>query len=723
MSSSVGLRIHWAEKYLTYLLGLRSAFPQSSHMPSALTDKVKDTIQTAYRTWLESRDFKPRRGQREMIAQIARTLAGDGHRVAVVEAGTGTGKTAAYCLAAIPVAQSLGKTVVLSTATVALQEQVVLQDLPDIKERAGLSFSLSLAKGRGRYVCLKRLDDHLKYQEQQAIPIFDVSDEDHTVLYQEMLSRYGQGAWDGEFDSWPESMADGAWSTVTTDHRGCSNNRCSFFKQCPFFRARGNLEGSDVIVANHDLVLSDLALGGGAVLPDPEDCIYVLDEAHHIADKTQNHFSTSARINSTHQWLDNVNNILSSLTQRFARPHNLLALATSVAGETVALQSMFEALSAGLNIMPFETKDEDREIYRFPLGEVPETLMDLSLATLPSMNKLCDDLERVHDLLQEAVAGNLDWEKAFEAEDWLLPVGQLQSRALATKALLEDYASGAKQQRRYARWLNRNSYDVEMVSAPIEPGHILQEVLWQRCYGAVCTSATITALGRFDRFIERVGLPAEVPTLVIASPFNYPEIATFHVPSMQSDPRDFEAHSAEITELLPELLKREESALVLFTSWRQLNAVVKALPDKLSDGLLVQGDGSKQALIVEHKRRVDGKEGSYLFGLASFSEGLDLPGAYCRHVIIVKLPFAVPDDPIDQAIAEWAEARGRNAFYEISVPDAALKLVQACGRLIRHEKDFGTITMLDKRIVTQRYGRALIESLPPFRLDLPSNMP
>ena len=389
----------------------------------------------------------------------------------------------------------------------------------------------------------------------------------------------------------------------------------------------------------------------------------------------------------------------------------------------MALQSMFEALSAGLNLMPFETKDEDREIYRFPLGEVPETLMDLSLATLPSMNKLCDDLERVHDLLQEAVAGNLDWEKAFEAEDWLLPVGQLQSRALATKALLEDYASGAKQQRRYARWLNRNSYDVEMVSAPIEPGHILQEVLWQRCYGAVCTSATITALGRFDRFIERVGLPAEVPTLVIASPFNYPEIATFHVPSMQSDPRDFEAHSAEITELLPELLKREESALVLFTSWRQLNAVVKALPDKLSDGLLVQGDGSKQALIVEHKRRVDGKEGSYLFGLASFSEGLDLPGAYCRHVIIVKLPFAVPDDPIDQAIAEWAEARGRNAFYEISVPDAALKLVQACGRLIRHEKDFGTITMLDKRIVTQRYGRALIESLPPFRLDLPSNMP
>ena len=159
---------------------------------------------------------------------------------------------------------------------------------------------------------------------------------------------------------------------------------------------------------------------------------------------------------------------------------------------------------------------------------------------------------------------------------------------------------------------------------------------------------------------------------------------------------------------------------MLFTSWRQLNAVVKALPEDLAEGLLVQGDGSKQALIAEHRRRIDEGEASHLVGVASFSEGLDLPGDYCRHVVIVKLPFAVPDDPIDQAIAEWAEAQGRNAFYEISVPDAALKLVQACGRLIRHERDYGTVTMLDKRIVTQRYGRALIESLPPFRLDIAS---
>ena len=687
---------------------------------TALTDAVKDEIQIAYRTWLAARDFKPRRGQRQMIAQIARSLSADVDRIAVVEAGTGTGKTAAYCLAAIPLAQSLSKTIVLSTATVALQEQVILQDLPDIQQRAGLKFSLTLAKGRGRYLCLKRLDDHLKYTDQQEIPIFDATDEDHTVLYQEMLNRFSQGQWDGEVDSWAEGMSDSAWSGVTTDHRGCSNNRCSFFKQCPFFRARSHLEGSDVIVANHDLVLADLALGGGAVLPEPEDCIYILDEAHHIADKTQNHFSTNARVNGTIQWLDNVNKVLSSLAQRFGRPANLTSLATSAAAEADALTSHLHALSEGLNTLPFETKEEDREVYRFPQGDIPATLMDLSMALLPSMGKLCDVVEQARELLQEAVAGNTDWQNAYEAEDWLVPVGQLQSRALATRALFEDYALGASRSRRYARWLNRNLYDVEMVSAPIEPGNILQEVLWQRCYGAVCTSATLTALGRFDRFIERVGLQPDVSAAVIASPFNYPEVATFHVPAMQSDPRDFDAHTEEVIALIPDLLNRHVSALVLFTSWRQLNAVISGLPKTLAEGLLVQGEGSKQALLQEHRQRIDEGKSSYLFGVASFSEGLDLPGEYCRHVVIVKLPFSVPDDPVDQAIAEWAEAQGRNAFYEISVPDASLRLVQACGRLIRSEKDYGTISMLDKRIVTQRYGRALIESLPPFRLDLPA---
>ena len=149
-----------------------------------------------------------------------------------------------------------------------------------------------------------------------------------------------------------------------------------------------------------------------------------------------------------------------------------------------------------------------------------------------------------------------------------------------------------------------------------------------------------------------------------------------------------------------------------------MHAVLDLLDQALTDKLQVQGQGSKQSLLEAHRSAVDAGQDSYLVGLASFAEGVDLPDDYCRHVIIVKLPFAVPDDPLDQAMAEWIESQGRNAFYEISVPDAAVKLVQACGRLIRHEKDWGRITLLDRRIVTKSYGRALIDSLPPYRLEL-----
>ena len=204
----------------------------------------------------------------------------------------------------------------------------------------------------------------------------------------------------------------------------------------------------------------------------------------------------------------------------------------------------------------------------------------------------------------------------------------------------------------------------------------------------------------------------------ISSPFDYPNIAVLSVPQMDADPKDAEVHTAEVASLLPELLALEPSALVLFTSWRQLNQVRDALAGAaVMEGAQFQGERSKQAMLKRHWRRVDAGEPSYLMGLASFAEGVDLPGDYCRHVIVVKLPFAVPDDPVDQAIAELAESQGRNPFMEITVPDAALKLVQACGRLIRDDNDHGRITLLDKRVLTKRYGRALLDSLPPFRRE------
>jgi ATP-dependent DNA helicase DinG len=698
---------------------------------SSLTGELKETIQSSYRSWLEARQFRPRRGQREMVAHIARTLTGEAPRIIAVEAGTGTGKTAAYCLAAIPIAQALGKTVVISTATVALQEQVVLRDLPDLANRADLKFSYALAKGRGRYVCLKRLDDQLRYSDQAEIPIFDEVSADGAVLYQAMLNAFATKAWDGERDSWTEGLDQGLWRGVTTDHRGCSNNKCSYFRQCPFFRARGELDGVDVIVANHDLVLADLSLGGGAVLPEPEECIYVVDEAHHLPEKTQQHFSVSARIRATAAWVDTVSNVLGSLTQRFGQPDALVHRANSAAAHAGSFTAALTNLGEGLTDLPFEPRDEKLATYRFPLGEVPGSLAELAALALDPICGLCEDIRQVHELLQKALAGELGWEKGFEAEDWLPAVGQLETRALATIALLEDYAAEPVAVAQHmaagdefddspaiqARWVNDHGVDLEMVSAPIQPGKLLRDSIWSRCYAAVCTSATLTAMGGFERFFERAGLHG-ISGIRIPSPFDFQRIATLTVPPMRSDPRDFSDHSEEVATLLPELLEDDPSGLVLFTSWRQMNEVVGQLPEQFLPHLKIQGEGSKQALLVDHRDAIDAGEKSYIIGLASFAEGVDLPDDYCRHVVIVKLPFAVPDDPVDQAMAEWVEARGRNAFYEISVPDAALKLVQACGRLIRHEHDHGRITLLDKRIVTQRYGRTLLESLPPYKLNL-----
>jgi ATP-dependent DNA helicase DinG len=655
-----------------------------------------------------------------MIAAIARTLTGDAPRLAVIEAGTGTGKTAAYCIAAIPIARALGKSVVISSATVALQEQVVLRDLPDLRSSTGLDFTFALAKGRGRYLCLKRLDDRLKYTNPAETPLFAdlIEPGDNAVHdYQELLNAFAEQRWDGELDSWPVTIDADAWRNVTTDHRGCTNNKCSYFKQCPFFRARNKLEGADVIVANHDLVLADLALGGGVVLPEPEECVYIIDEAHHLPGKTQQHFSTAARLGSTLTWLENVNNVIGTMTQRFGRPAELIDVATRLANHTAQSAAELSALTHSVQELPFEPRDDQLAICRFPLGEVSAEILEAARLALGPARDVCNDIDSAYDLLQEAFQGEVQWERGFEAEDWLPAVGQLKTRAVAIEALLQDYASGDDAGTR-ARWACRREEDVELVSAPLLPGSLLEESLWSRAYAAISTSATLTAVGRFDRFIERSGVGDECTTLRIPSPFDFPRIATLAVPEMACDPTDFAGHCAEVAQLLPQLLAEDCSGLVLFTSWRQMFAVLEQLDAGFKECLKIQGEGSKQLLLENHHEDVDAGRRSVLFGLASFAEGVDLPDDYCRHVVIAKLPFSVPDDPLDQAMAEWAEHNGRNPFYDISVPDAALKLVQACGRLIRHENDWGRITLLDRRIVTRRYGQDLLRSLPPYRLEL-----
>ena len=246
----------------------------------------------------------------------------------------------------------------------------------------------------------------------------------------------------------------------------------------------------------------------------------------------------------------------------------------------------------------------------------------------------------------------------------------------------------------------------------------LRRHLWNVAHGALVTSATLTALGKFDRFNMRAGLPFESKKEVVPSPFKYAEAGVLRVPDLRADPRDSDAHTQAIVRELPAILESAQGSLVLFSSRRQMQDVFEGVDREWRKRVLIQGSLSRQETLAKHKAQIDKGEVSVLFGLASFAEGIDLPGAYCQHVVIAKIPFAVPDDPVEAALAEWIEARGGNPFMEIAVPDASLRLIQACGRLLRNEQDTGSVTLLDRRLVTQRYGKAILNSLPPFRREI-----
>ncbi|MDE0223555.1 MAG: ATP-dependent DNA helicase DinG [Gammaproteobacteria bacterium] len=689
-----------------------------------MKDDYKALIQGAYSSWLEGRGFRPRKGQREMIAYVTRALGGEQPRLCVIEAGTGTGKTAAYCLAVIPLAQALGLRVLISTATVALQEQVVFGDLPDLQAHTDLDFDFALAKGRRRYVCLKRLDER-RYGDGAQESLLEVPEPQDVPTYQRMYSAFEQGDWNGELDTWDEGVRTQAWSAVTTDHRGCTHSRCGFFGVCPFYQARREAEEARVVVANHDLVLADLSLGGGVILPPPEETILVVDEAHHIADKAREHLTARARLRGTREWLEQVETTVGTCAQHFSRPRELVGLASSLADDAAVATGLIRDLESLAGQLDFDRAWEERANCRFALGRVPGQIADVCDPLSGSLGTLTERLATFQGYLEEVSKGERNWPNGYLAEDWLGPAGQMVGRGEEATLLFRDYASGTDggvEGQLMARWVTRLRFekdaDLEFVSAPLQPGETLREKLWERCYGALCTSGTIRALGSFDRFLEKAGLPEASSQHFIPSPFDYPRLASFNVPAMRSDPRNAQAHTEEISELIPELLELEPSALALFSSRRQFREVVAALPVQIRDRCRLQDEGSKQALLKMHRSEVDAGEPSYILGLASFAEGVDLPHEYCRHVIIAKLPFAAPDNPVEQAFAEWLESQGRAPFFEVALPEAALRLVQACGRLIRHEEDYGRITLLDRRIVTFRYGRSILESLPPYRLEI-----
>jgi len=702
-----------------------------------LTEELKQEIQGAYRRFLDSRQLKPRSGQKRMIAEVAKVIGNilmddKGHRlgekhVSVIEAGTGTGKTIGYLLAVIPIAKALGKKVVLSTATVALQEQLLHKDLPEVLEHTGLALSFGLAKGRGRYFCINKAEQHLDshgatgqqalYEDEHALRL----DDETVEFYKSLLNEFASGRWDGDRDNLVQEIDDQDWYPLTSDHLQCTNRRCSNFGACSFFKARRELDQVECVIANHDIVLADLALGGGAILPEPAETIYIFDEGHHLSDKASGHFSFSLRLKSTVRWLSSTAKQLTKMTEQLGKPQLLCDYVRQLQKPAEDLDLV---LTNWAELVRPQLLDDSRgrnvERLRFPGGVLPEEMRQFGLQVENLAARQFKKMEMILDLLKESLDGDNGSIDRQQAEQWYPRVGMMVARYQGITGLGRSFGHVDEENATpTARWINlvetAQGYDFECRSAPVSAAQMLAHNLWQHCFAAVVTSATLTALGKFDRLIADLGLPVETACYSLPSPFDHYNAAELHIPAMKAEANNAELHTEEVVEYLNRELNPASATLVLFSSWRQMRTVLASLDEKLNNRVLPQGEFSKNEILKRHKQRIDQGEGSMIFGLASFTEGVDLPGNYLTEVIITKLPFSVPDDPVDATMAEWIEQRGGNPFMEWSVPMASVRLTQAAGRLLRTEQDSGRIVLLDRRVITRRYGRQLLDSLPPFR--------
>ena len=712
-----------------------------------LTDLEKNAIRDHYQNIGKNLPgFRPRASQREMIAAIAnafsRTLTREegeeapkreGESIAVIEGPTGVGKSLAYLLAGGIMAQTRGKRLIVSSATVALQEQLVDRDLPFLVEKSGLELTFALAKGRGRYLCPYKLYQLTQNNAQQNLLGFEAPEvlwdskpkPEELNLLRDIAHEFSARRFNGDRDTWPEKIDDAIWLKVTNDRHGCLKSACPNRPECPFYLARDVLETVDVVVANHDLLLADISMGGGVILPAPENSFYCIDEAHHLPKKALSRFAAEHSWNIAVWTLEK----LPQLTGKIAALTNKAELA-NLADEaaTSLLDSLHEwqfhlaeepSLSLG-------SSENDRRKHNEPTwlwedGKIPEGLETTVSNTAIAARSLLKHVIGLNDALS---AARREKEQDGALIDRLTSEFGLFIARIEQISAVWDLLSTVpiEGEEPLAKWITRRADDKNdyiFNASPISSASHLANNLWRRAAGAVLTSATLQSLGSFNLILRQTGLLwlPETTTLALESPFNFDTQGELYIPPVHASPKDPDAHTAAIVEWLPKLVSPVEAigTLVLFSSRKQMQDVALRLPDEYLPLLLVQGELPKAVLLQRHHQAIAEGKASIIFGLDSFAEGLDLPGTACVQVIIAKLPFAMPDNPIEKTQNRWIEQRGGNPFIEITVPEASIKLIQAVGRLIRTEQDYGRVTILDNRVKTQRYGQQLLACLPPFK--------
>lgn len=631
-------------------------------------------------------DFEVRAAQLEMARTVAGTLRDGG--IALLEAGTGTGKTLAYLVPAI----LSGRRVLVSTGTKNLQEQISEKDLPVLAQIVGRPFTATVMKGRANYLCLHRFralqDGGLPRQQALALSPSTRQVDERILL--PIIERWAAQTETGdraELTDLPDGLP--LWNEICATSENCPGTACAEYADCFLTRMRQRAAESDLVIVNHHLLCADAAVRQsefGAVIPDRD--VAIVDEAHQLEDVITQYFGV---IVSSYRLEELEHDVIRAL-EAWPDPERRESIRRMTALVQNRARSFFDALR------PTRGPGEER------VRVTPEALADVQEAGETLLGVL-DGLQAALQLLKDAPTPEASAVRPAVLDDLLALAGRTEDirrdLAFLLRAADPDFVF----------FLEARGRGVFLRAAPIDVSRIAREQIFDLFSSVVLTSATLAVDGSFRYVKERLGIGQAVERR-LASEFDYTRQTVLYLPRRMPAPRQPGFADAVATECLEILRRSEGRAFVLFTSYAVLRKVEPVLRTALPYPVLVQGEGPRSALIGRFRSTPN----AVLLATSSFWQGVDVVGPQLSCVIIDKLPFASPTDPITAARMETLQAQGRDPFSEYQVPLAVLTLLQGLGRLIRHRTDRGVLAILDPRLRTMGYGRRFLASLPPAPL-------
>lgn len=697
-------------------------------------------------------NYQRREGQVEMAEAVADNLNQQG--ITVIEGGTGIGKSFAYLVPVLLyLEQNPKKRVVISTATIHLQQQLVEKDIPFVIKTLGVDISYALLKGRGNYLCLSRLA-----QEAGRGDLLSGLSEGG---FQELM-EWAQETVDGSYSDLPYTVEPGVWELICSDGALCLGANCPTREKCFYMKAKIHADTSPLVVVNNHLLFADLETkespeSGGGILPAYQHLIF--DEAHNMEESAISLFTqvlskavlfrslrrifdlrdkrkgsllrSLERTLPNSGVLDDIPELLRDLYDTFQEIESyLMGVVTRYGGSENVVG---RASEYGNSITPIQTHGKDNQPSRSSQGRPhdhtnraprsykpkPEEtrecpLGDLSTGELEEFFLLCNRFgfiaSRVQGIMVRCLIGLP--EEMEESRD-LLEWRHIADRLGAYRDVAEQFVHFQEMVDSWVAWFQTSRYGVTLYLTPIDVSAMLREQVFLQPGSITAVSATLRVQGSFSYWFRQMGLWEDMEkglrTFCFESPFLYREQVRLLIPTDTPAPQSKE-YIPYLMELLKTMVPQEEGgALILFTSYALLESVYQAAREygKLGKPLFKQGEMDRFALITRCK-----EEPSVLFATSSFWEGVDLPGDTLKLLVITKLPFAVPSTPIHRARSEQLTARGEHPFMSYFLPQAILKLRQGFGRLIRKDTDSGTVVLLDPRVVTKSYGRQFLQDLP-----------